>query len=149
MEERNRICKRATLCWLCQNARADRCTWFIDFTPVDGWNAIPTTLNVHDGNSIRIESSFIVIKCPKFTPEKSKINCVKVCGIDYSINLSHEIERLGNSQKPIKISSLKSSAPEEIRAKIARVWLQKSGFSGVLKISEKNNDLFIEWKKMV
>ena len=43
-----------TLCWKCGNALGG-CSWSIDFTPVEGWDAKPTAHN-----------SYKVYNCPKF-----------------------------------------------------------------------------------
>lgn len=53
---------RATLCWRCGNACA-KCSWSKDFTPVEGWVAIPT--KVKDSHEGTIDS-FLVLKCPQF-----------------------------------------------------------------------------------
>lgn len=54
-----------TLCWQCKNATGG-CSWSKDFTPVAGWNAIPTKLKAVTQNII-LHSSYLVIDCPQFT----------------------------------------------------------------------------------
>lgn len=51
-----------SLCLDCQNStRPDICSWARDFTPVKGWNAVPTR---HGG--FAPFDSYRVISCPKF-----------------------------------------------------------------------------------
>ena len=55
--------KGATLCWNCCHAVADGvCSWFKDYTPVDGWIALESSLSYR---SVRI-GSFHVLWCPLF-----------------------------------------------------------------------------------
>lgn len=51
-----------TLCWLCKNS-CGGCSWSSKFIPVEGWEAIPTKINIQDGESI---DSFHVIRCPEY-----------------------------------------------------------------------------------
>lgn len=54
------VARPDSLCWDCKNA-VGGCEWSQNFTPVDGWEAIPRT--------ICDEDSFCVIKCPKFVED--------------------------------------------------------------------------------
>lgn len=58
--------KRKTLCWDCAN-NGGRCSWSKDFTPVDGWTAIPTKIpaQVYKGDG-RMIDSYCVCECPEF-----------------------------------------------------------------------------------
>lgn len=52
-----------TLCWYCANAtNSAKCCWAKDFTPVEGWDAIPRRIKFND----IITDSYIVITCPNF-----------------------------------------------------------------------------------
>ena len=56
--------RKETLCWTCKNAVCG-CSWSKDFTPVEGWEAIPTKVR---GN-IEIDEwldSYLVVKCPRY-----------------------------------------------------------------------------------
>ena len=143
--------KRATLCWICQHARADRCTWFIDYTPVDGWDAIPTLLNVHDGYSIRQEPSFIVRSCPRFTPDAARSNVVKLNGATFEIDLTGEVLAAGLTGKRAHLQkkSISRRIPPERIERVMRAWMEQNGFSCVLKIISKKTGFFIDWKKMI
>ena len=55
-----------TKCISCGNA-CGGCSWSVDFTPVDGWDAVPTTSRTHGVTSYR------VIDCPRYEPER-KLN---------------------------------------------------------------------------
>ena len=56
--------RRETLCWTCQNATG-QCSWSKNFTPVEGWDAVPTKVR---GNLELDEwlDSYLVIDCPKY-----------------------------------------------------------------------------------
>ena len=56
---------QATLCWRCENACA-KCSWSKDFTPVEGWVAIPTKIRESHEGTI---DSYIVLKCPQFADD--------------------------------------------------------------------------------
>ena len=63
-KRRHRIQKNTSLCIYCQNARADRCKWVRDLTPINGWDAEPIMIkNEITGN---ILNSFRVNQCPGF-----------------------------------------------------------------------------------
>lgn len=64
MIDKKALQKHATLCWICDKA-GGKCSWSNDFTPIDGWKAIPTKLSVGCGNFI---DSFDVYECPEFEP---------------------------------------------------------------------------------
>lgn len=56
-----------TLCWDCEKA-CGRCSWSKNFTPVEGWKAIPTKISCGYklGGIPHIVDSFIVCECPEF-----------------------------------------------------------------------------------
>ena len=56
--DRKVVVKPQTICWDCRNARGNGCSWFLSYTPVDGWEAEET--------SIYGEKTYRVIKCPEF-----------------------------------------------------------------------------------
>lgn len=56
--------KKTTLCWDCAKNCGD-CSWSHDFTPVEGWEAIPTKLQAYGHAEGEIDS-YKVIKCPEF-----------------------------------------------------------------------------------
>lgn len=51
-----------TLCWKCKKATGF-CSWSDNFTPVDGWTAIPTLIKNAHSNYMK---SYKVIECPEF-----------------------------------------------------------------------------------
>lgn len=52
-----------TICWDCANAtNGNLCPWVKDYTPVEGWDAIPKRIKFNDA----ITDSYIVIACPNF-----------------------------------------------------------------------------------
>lgn len=59
-----------TLCWDCAKAVCG-CSWSIDFTPVEGWDAIPTKLTAQHRDTGEIDS-FCVIDCPEFVSDKER-----------------------------------------------------------------------------
>jgi hypothetical protein len=62
------VCEQ-TLCWRCKNTYADKCCWFKDFTPVPGWDAVPTKLSaVSEARVPRYVDSYLVRRCPNFEP---------------------------------------------------------------------------------
>lgn len=58
--------KHATLCWTCAKC-GGLCSWSKNFTPVEGWTAIPTKIQasqyMHKNNTI---DSYDVYECPEF-----------------------------------------------------------------------------------
>lgn len=52
-----------TLCWECANAAILGCSWSKNFTPVDGWDAVPTKIKAENSRYI---DSYCVISCPEF-----------------------------------------------------------------------------------
>ena len=60
-------------CWSCQNAYANKCCWFRDFTPVEGWGATPSICDKvnYDGN-IKLVHSFEIHSCPNYVSDKIK-----------------------------------------------------------------------------
>lgn len=64
----NGINKPQTLCWDCANATGS-CSWsdHFDHKPVDGWEAIETTIKVHNPScDADLNRSYVVISCPEF-----------------------------------------------------------------------------------
>ena len=51
-----------TLCWDCENATGG-CSWSKRFIPVEGWDAIPTRVNMTVGKKV---DSYTVVSCPLF-----------------------------------------------------------------------------------
>lgn len=56
---RSFVPKPSTLCWDCQNARGNGCSWFRNFTPVPGWVA-------EKGDLYGVDDSYTVKECPEF-----------------------------------------------------------------------------------
>lgn len=70
--------RQETLCWTCSVPGTGGCSWDKDFTPVDGWEATPTTLYIGCHCDRKTESSFLVTKCPLYKQvELSKRDIVK------------------------------------------------------------------------
>lgn len=61
-----RMTNRASLCNFCDNARAGRCSWFTDYTPVPGWTAVEKSEGYISG------PSYFVKKCPNYKPDKPR-----------------------------------------------------------------------------
>lgn len=57
---------KESLCWGC-NKCTGFCSWSQDFTPVKGWDAIPTKIQTEEPG-VYIDSYFIK-KCPEFEPD--------------------------------------------------------------------------------
>lgn len=53
---------RPTLCWACKKAVCG-CSWSRSFTPVEGWDAVPTTVYVQNKPPA---PSYRVLACPLF-----------------------------------------------------------------------------------
>lgn len=62
--------KRETLCWDCQNAISG-CSWARNFTPVEGWTAVPTEIEPF-GTSTKPTKSFCVLNCPLFIKDEKR-----------------------------------------------------------------------------
>lgn len=65
----------SSLCWDCRRAAgpmSNRCSWAIDFTPVDGWDAEKTLVysTSDSGNPIYI-NSYHVYNCPLFLKDRN------------------------------------------------------------------------------
>lgn len=58
--------KHPTLCWTCGKA-CGRCSWSKNFTPVEGWKAIPTKIHQRtwEGKTYSTDS-FDVYECPEY-----------------------------------------------------------------------------------
>lgn len=54
-------------CWTCQNCYGG-CNWSIDFTPVDGWIAIP----VHIKSNGEFADTYKIVYCPEYKKEIRK-----------------------------------------------------------------------------
>ena len=57
--------KRETICYKCDNAYGNGCSWFRSYTPVPGWEAIKQKYYEND-------ISYTVIKCPEFRPDRKR-----------------------------------------------------------------------------
>lgn len=57
-----------SLCQICAR-KVGTCSWERDFTPVPGWDAIPTKILMQSG--VR-ERSYHVLRCPLFVEPKSR-----------------------------------------------------------------------------
>ena len=57
-----------SLCQICAR-KVETCSWERDFTPVPGWDAIPTKILMQSG--VR-EQSYRVLRCPLFVEPKNK-----------------------------------------------------------------------------
>ena len=70
--------KEKTLCWQCQKA-CGRCSWSNGtFTPVQGWEAKPTTIKNRVKGDI---SSFLVKSCPEFVLDKWEMTYTQLAKI--------------------------------------------------------------------
>lgn len=68
--------KHNTLCWNCEKA-CGRCSWSKNFTPVEGWKAVPTKIACgykYGGVKPHIVDSFDVYECPEF----ELLNLIKI-----------------------------------------------------------------------
>ena len=60
-----------TKCFECQNAVPTLkrgCSWSRNFEPVQGWEAIPTTV----GMGHKRVPSYVVINCPSYIPDRAE-----------------------------------------------------------------------------
>lgn len=58
-----------TLCWECANATGG-CSWSKKFIPVEGWTAKRTTMTLgYNTGRPRKATSYVVKKCPEYTPD--------------------------------------------------------------------------------
>ena len=58
--------KHITLCWECAKA-GGLCSWSKNFTPVDGWTAVPTKIVASQyGDKSNTIDSYDVYACPEF-----------------------------------------------------------------------------------
>ena len=73
--------KSMTLCWKCANAcggcswtERDKRTGKVRFQPVEGWKAVETKVMMdrHTGGYRRFETSYHVVQCPLYKPEKER-----------------------------------------------------------------------------
>lgn len=49
-------------CWTCKNC-INGCSWALFLKPVEGWNAIPTTILGYNGNKL---PSYKILYCPEY-----------------------------------------------------------------------------------
>lgn len=65
--------KKGSLCFNCQHTSASECSWFYDYTPVEGWEAIPVSKigATQPCKENEKPESYIVLKCPNFEPQIS------------------------------------------------------------------------------
>lgn len=56
--------KKNTLCWDCAK-NGGLCSWSENFTPVEGWEAVPTKIQAY-GHADGVIDSYKVISCPEF-----------------------------------------------------------------------------------
>lgn len=61
--------KNKQLCWDCQNARADRCCWMCNLTPVPGWDAEPVPARP-TSRGYTVGATFAIKACPNFIDER-------------------------------------------------------------------------------
>ena len=66
--DRKTVVKPQTICWNCKNAVGGGCSWFTDYTPVEGWEAVKTELR---GGYYDYES-YLVQHCPEFVDDRRK-----------------------------------------------------------------------------
>lgn len=69
--------KTRTLCWECRNAVPDGkrgCNWSRHLDPVEGWDAVETSVIRIDGGHPKRIMSALVLGCPEFVPDKEKEN---------------------------------------------------------------------------
>ena len=58
------------LCWSCKKAVCG-CSWSRSFKPVNGWDAVPSTiLNWSDGKRTITTGSYTIRGCPEYEPDK-------------------------------------------------------------------------------
>lgn len=63
---KRRFVRKETLCWDCAK-NGGLCSWSKNFTPVEGWEAIPTKIQARGAyNGYGEIDSYKVINCPKF-----------------------------------------------------------------------------------
>lgn len=79
-----------TLCWDCRHAADPSCPWVGDGKPVDGWNAIPTTIKTGGV----ITPTVKVLDCPRFERDSFKGGQE-----DCLLGRKHKVEIDGNDAK--------------------------------------------------
>lgn len=55
----------STICWDCKRAVLG-CSWSKSYTPVRGWNAIKTKIEINNNGIRKYIDSYKVIECPLF-----------------------------------------------------------------------------------
>ena len=63
-----------TLCWSCEQARGNGCSWFTEQTPVDGWKAVKQRFRVGSGETKTYEMTYSVRECPLFVDDTDRYN---------------------------------------------------------------------------
>ena len=58
------------LCWYCEKA-CGRCSWSRSFTPIEGWEAEPTTVRNRD-TAQRTTATYYIKACPEYEPLKMR-----------------------------------------------------------------------------
>lgn len=62
--------KEPTLCWTCRRTSYGLCPWFTDFTPVPGWTAEETKIQVtRKTGYCKVIDSYNVQSCPMYEAE--------------------------------------------------------------------------------
>ena len=63
-----------TLCWMCENTNAEKCSWFDPQRqrPVEGWTAEKTAIAFGTPQGIKSFVSYCVISCPNYKPCNNK-----------------------------------------------------------------------------
>ena len=67
--------KTMTICWGCRNAVPDAegkrgCSWSRKLEPVEGWQAVESTVVRYDGGHRREIMSALVLECPQYKPDE-------------------------------------------------------------------------------
>lgn len=67
--------KTMTICWECRNAVPDEegkrgCSWSRKLEPVEGWQAVESTVVRYDGGHKREIMSALVLECPQFKADE-------------------------------------------------------------------------------
>lgn len=65
-------CRSQTLCWKCERADHNYCSWVADHKPIDGWETKETLMKT--STSTPPYKTYKVIKCPQFVEEVKKGN---------------------------------------------------------------------------
>lgn len=97
--------KNEQLCWTCQNARADKCCWMQDLTPVEGWDADWVDEAVFKSGHVR-PATYHIRKCPNYVQdevlEPVKTGRPGTC-TDRLMKLFEAIEKIAEKEQKIKL----------------------------------------------